>query len=355
MAHERPADSIDEVVGALHDVSNALTVLLGWVASARAEGATAEQVEHALAMVEERARVARDLARHAIGVPTVSPDADAPFDAVLSTAVRALGVEADRAGVQIVLRSAPGTARVAGAANVSHILTNLMLNALAHAPRGSDVTVDASIANGRFVVDVSDSGPGVDPSRADAIFEGDTRRPGGAGVGLRHARSVARAAGGDLALAVAVARGDGVDGGARFRLTWPRVGGSIPPPPLSTRPRLLAGTRVLILEDDADVATLLETALGARGAQVTVATTAAELALAAVDRHDAALIDLSPIADDVQGAIDRVRAGSPDAALVLISGSAVGIPDALAQGRVRWVRKPFEVAEVVAALTDAKK
>ena len=350
MAHERPAESIEDVVGALHDVSNALTVLLGWVASARAEGATAEQVDHALAMVEERARVARDLARRAIGAPTATPETDAPFDAVIASAVRALVVEADRAGVKIVLRSAPGTARVAGAANVSHILTNLVLNALAHAPRGSDVTVDASIANGRFVVEVADTGPGVDASRAEAIFEGDTKRPGGAGVGLRHARSVARAAGGDLALATL----DG-DGGARFRLTWPRVGGSIPPPPMSTRPRLLAGTRVLILEDDADVATLLETALGARGADVTVATTAAELAVAALDRHDAALIDLSPIADDVQGAIYRVRAGSPDAALVLISGSAVGIPDALAQGRVRWVRKPFEVAEVVAALTDTKK
>jgi CheY-like chemotaxis protein len=301
-------------------------------------------------MVEERARVARDLARRAIGVQSATVDADAPFDAVLGAALGALAVEAERAGVRIDLRSTP-TARVAGATSVSHILTNLVLNALAHAPRGSSITVDASVANGRFVVDVGDAGPGVDAARAESIFDGDSTRPGGAGVGLRHARSVARAAGGNLELAT-----EGVVSGARFRLTWPRAGGSVPPPPMSApRQRLLVGKRVLILEDDSDVATLLETALGARGAKVTVATTADELALAAVNRHDAALIDLSPIADDVQGAIDRVRAGSPDAEVVLISGSAVGIPDALAEGRVRWVRKPFEVGEVVAALTDPKK
>jgi len=346
VAERRPNHSYDDVVGALHDVSNALTVLLGWVASARAEGATPEQIEQALAMIEERARAARDLARRAIGAAPEAEDPAAPFDAVLDGALRALEVEAERAGVRLVSRGAP-TARVSGG-DVSHVLTNLVLNALAHAPRGTEVTIDATLADGRVVVDISDRGPGVDPSRADAIFEGDSTRAGGAGVGLRHARSVARAAGGDLVLA------DGAGKGALFRLTWPHSGAALPPPPMSARLPVLEGTRVLVLEDDADVATLLETALGARGAKVTVATNAAELAKAAASRHDAALIDLSPIADDVEGAIGRVRAGSPDARLVVISGSAVGMPEALSGGGVHWVRKPFEVSEVVAALTRAK-
>lgn len=347
MAPAREDQSYDQVVGALHDVSNALTVLLGWVASARVEGATEEQIQRALAMVEERARAARDLARRAIGAPIEGADADAPVDALLVAAAGALGVEAERAGVKLVLGPAPST-RVGRAGDVSHILTNLVLNAFAHAPRGSEVRVEASLADGRVVVDVADDGPGVDASRAERIFEGDSSRAGGAGVGLRHARAVARAAGGDLALARAGA------GGARFRLVWPRAGGSIPPPPMSSaRARVLDGKRVLVLEDDVDVASLLETALSARGADVTVAKSAEELARVAGRRHDAALIDLSPIVDDVKGAIDRVRAGSPGIALVFISGSAVGIPAELASGGVRWVRKPFEVGEVVAALTGA--
>ena len=54
-------------LGALHEVSNALTVLLGWVAEAREPDATPEEVERALRIIEQRGRAARDLARRAIG------------------------------------------------------------------------------------------------------------------------------------------------------------------------------------------------------------------------------------------------------------------------------------------------
>jgi len=113
---------------------------------------------------------------------------------------------------------------------------------------------------------------------------------------------------------------------------------------------------VLVVEDDADVAALLESALGARGARVVVARTAEELMLRAKDTHDAALVDLSPIAQDVRGAVEALRKGSPDVALVFISGSAVGLPEGLdgEAGEIRWVRKPFEVAEIVAALTETR-
>ena len=113
---------------------------------------------------------------------------------------------------------------------------------------------------------------------------------------------------------------------------------------------------MLVVEDDVDVAALLESALGARGAKVVVARTAEELLLCAKDTHDAALVDLSPIAQDVRGAVAALRKGSPDVALVFISGSAVGLPEGLDSetGEIRWVRKPFEVAEIVAALTETR-
>ena len=351
MADKRPADSYERVLGALHDVSNALTVLLGWVGEARAASSRGESAEDALQMIDRRARVARDLARRAIGVRTNDAEAEQPIDVVVDESVAALELEAQRAGVTILVLPAARavTARIAAAGDVSQILTNLLLNALAYAPRGTSVRLRVAQSAVDVTVDVEDQGPGVDPARVASIFQGDSTREGGAGVGLRHARAVARGAGGDLAL-LPTAQGNG----ACFRLSWRRAGTSVPPPPMSSpRPQLLAGTRILVLEDDADVATLLETALVARGAHVTLAKNAEELAVAARSRHDAALIDLSPIAHDIDGAIASLRAGSPDVKLVVISGSAVGIPDALASSRVRWVRKPFEVSEVVAALTEA--
>jgi hypothetical protein len=72
------ADPHRDVTGALHDVSNALTVLLGWVTEARTGRGSPEQVNRALAIVEERARTARDLARRAIGAQAVIDDRSTP-------------------------------------------------------------------------------------------------------------------------------------------------------------------------------------------------------------------------------------------------------------------------------------
>ncbi len=325
-------------------MSNSLTVLLGWVAEARASRAAGEQLERALAIVERRARIARDLARRAIGAHTPLEEHEEAVDSVVADVVEALSVEAHRAHVSLVVPHRCPAVRVTLAADLSQVLTNVVLNALAWAPADTSVTVDVEHVAGGVTVLVADEGPGVAQAQAPRIFDGTSTRKGGAGVGLKHARAIARAAGGDLELVT----GSPLPG-ARFRVRWPRV--ELPPAPLSApRATVLAGTRVLVVEDDADVATLLESALGARGAQVVIARSAAELVACAQEEHDAALVDLSPIAADVRGAVKALRRGSPDAVLVFISGSAAGLPEGLEGESIRWVRKPFEVGEVVAAI-----
>jgi CheY-like chemotaxis protein len=337
------------VTGALHDVSNALTVLLGWVAEARA-ARSAEPLDRALSIVEERARVARDVARRAIGADAFIDDSEEPLDELVADVVEALSVEAQRAGVTLVVTGRNPGVLVPVPADASQVLTNVVLNALAWSPRGSRVTLEAEADGSVARVLVQDEGPGVPATQAPFVFEGATSREGGAGVGLRHARAVARAAGGELELL-----SEPKPRGARFRLRWPRVEATLPRAPVSApRPAVLAGTRVLIVEDDADVASLLESALGARGASVVVARDAAELAVRSTEHHDAALVDLSPIADNVRGAVEALRRGSPGVALVFISGSAVGLPEGLEGEDIRWVRKPFEVGEIVTALTETR-
>jgi CheY-like chemotaxis protein len=348
---EPPAgDPHRDVTGALHDVSNALTVLLGWVAEARAGRASPADLDRALAIIEGRARSARDLARRAIGSQAVVDEREQELEAVVGDVVEALSVEAQRARVDLVVEGrCPGIC-LPLAADASQVLTNILMNALAWAPSDSQVTIELD-SNARGVeVTVRDEGPGVAPGQKDRIFDGATSREGGAGVGLKHARAVARAAGGDLDLV-----SDPTVQGACFRVRWPKSEPILAGPPVSTpRAAVLAGTRVLVVEDDVGVAMLLESALGARGAEVVVARTASELAELAVDRHDAALIDLSPIAHDVSGAVDMLRRGSPEVAIVFISGSSARLPDEVEEEGVRWIRKPFEIGEIVAALTETR-
>src|SRR5581483_7750313 len=183
-------------------------------------------------------------------------------------------------------------------------------------------------------------------------FEGDTTREGGAGVGLRHARAIARAAGGDLALVR--------EEGGRFMLRWPRADVRMKPT-ASRRPSSereialsLAGTKVLVVEDDADVTDLLEAGLGARGAEGTTVRTEVELhAAVAKQTPDAVLLDLSPIKRGPTGAMAKLRRAAPKAAVVFVTGSGDAIPEGV-EG-AEFVRKPFELAEIVGALARARR
>ncbi len=345
-----PSDPHRDLTGVLHDVSNALTVLLGWVGEARAPGATPEDVAYALNIIDQRARIARDLARHAIGAARL--DEQRPIGKVASEIGKALVVEAQRTGVSLVVKGGDANARVAGALDVSQVLTNLVLNALAFAPSGTAVELSVSMEDDRCAVLVTDEGPGVAPEHRAAIFEGESLRPGGTGVGLRHSRALARAWGGDVVLLTNEVTDASRPKGAHFRVTWPRAD-AIPRAPMSNaRLSDLSGMRVLVIEDDFAVTQLLETALDARGADVTIAKTAAELtACLAKGPYDAALVDLSPIAADTAGALSALRASCPKATVVLVTGNADALPDAaVTGGPVELVRKPFEVREVLAVL-----
>lgn len=333
-----------DLAGVLHDVSNELTVLLGWIGEARSPGGTRETIERALLVIEQRARIARDLTRRAIGSPPL--DEHRSIGAIAAEVASALGLEASQRQVTLCVRGSEESASVGHAVDVSNALTNLVLNALAYAPVDTAVEIVVVAEPERVSVVVSDRGPGVPDDEAAAVFEGRSSRPGGAGIGLRHSRAIARASKGDLEILPSTA-----EGGARFRLLWPRADAVLRLPTSAPKVHELAELRVLVIEDDAAVSALLETALEARGATVTVVTTAVDVLVAIDDvPFDAALVDLSPIAADPAGMIERLRASSPGIELVLITGSADRLPDAVVSNAVTLVRKPFELTEVLAAL-----
>lgn len=353
-------DPARDLAGALHEVANALTVVLGWIERARGLTLDPAEMERALDVAAMRAAQARTIVRRAIGAETHA-DPEVTVRAVVADAITGLDPELLRAGIAASgsVAAGVGSRTIAHASSVLQILTNLLLNALAASPPGSTVRVSAAPgAEGTVIFAVADEGPGIPPERRRALFHaGVTTRTGGAGIGLRHAAALAQSLGGDLTLAE-------TDAGARFELQWPasapaeaepraEAGPTQPSAPVKLGLAMpLQGSRILLVEDDDAVVDLLDTALTARGADVVSVRHRRELAGAlATGPFDVALFDISPIQADVQGAVASARDGSDGLRVVLISGSASQMPELPRDWVAAWVRKPFEIREILEALS----
>ncbi len=347
-ARSIPAGPGDEraqdLAGALHEVSNALTVVLGWLDVARAKLPQGPGRE-ALEVARTHARLGYGIARQAIGaeVPE-SGSGQGTLRATARTAITGVTPEAQRRGVEILLEAdSAGHGLISDVGVALQILTNLLLNALAFTPRGSRVTLSIREDAQHAVFSVSDEGPGIPEERARCIFEGpvSTRR-GGAGVGLRHSHGLAELHGGSLCVAAGIGRG------ACFELRWPISEARSSARPQAAVTTNVRGARVLVVEDDAAVRSLIELALEARGAGTVLVGNQRELDQAMhAARFDIALVDLSPIAADAGAALARLRAANPGISIILISGVASGVPVELERDVSAWVRKPFEMGEVL--------
>jgi len=334
-----------DLAGALHEVSNALTVVLGWLDVARQRlpsGAARDAVE----VARTHAHLGHRVARAAIGAePPARGSSRRPARSVAKAAVLAVSPQAEAQGVSVSLdKGSDGHGLVRDVGAVLQILTNLLLNAIAFTPRGRSVRVGINEDGPFCVFSVQDEGPGIEPARVANLFSGHaSTREGGAGLGLRHSAELARSHGGVL---------EHVSGdvGATFELSWPigealSQAGRLAPP----RQASVAGARVLVVEDDAAVRSLVEFALEARGAQAIVVASGGEFdaIVAAGAPFDAALVDLSPLEGRATAALEALRAASPKVVTILISGVAGGVPPGAEPLISAWVRKPFEMSEVL--------
>src|SRR5690606_3392391 len=216
-------------------------------------------------------------------------------------------------------------------------------NAISFSPEGGTVVVSVAREAGHLEFGVQDEGPGVSFERQATLFSSPhSTRSGGVGIGLPHSRHLAREVGGELRLAPCAR-------GARFELLWPAAtapGPSNMPVQVSAT---LGGARVLVVEDDPAISALVELSFSARGAEVIVVKDAGEFASVLNGRPvlDLVLLDLSPVDGALSDALDSLEFAAPDAPVVLMSGQPTGVP-AEAEGRFAgWVRKPFDMEELV--------
>jgi PAS domain S-box-containing protein len=205
------------------------------------------------------------------------------------------------------------------------VFCNLLSNAVKFTPEGGTVRVSTGIEEpgdgpGELVVEISDSGIGIEPEALPRIFDafeqgelGNPRRLGGLGLGLAISKAVLELHGGSL---TAASQGRGQ--GATFTARLPLYGGldagdpaekdavapQAPPAHPGARP-----LRILLVEDHADTAGAMVEVLRSWGHSVVLA-----------DAVAAALHVLSPTED----ATGSGEARPPDFDLVI---SDLGLPD----------------------------
>jgi signal transduction histidine kinase len=168
-----------------------------------------------LEIVEQQAvrlsRIVEDmftLARADAGNYPVRTDA-MYLDEIIDEVVRAARVVALTKDVGIEVESVQSAALTGDEELIRRLVGNLLDNAVRHSPRGSVVRIDLKNASGRYVISVSDSGPGIPPENQPYIFErfyradssrSRTRPDPGAGLGLALSRWIAKVHGGDVML-----------------------------------------------------------------------------------------------------------------------------------------------------------
>lgn len=112
---------------------------------------------------------------------------------------------AEQRGVRVAVSADPALSVRGTAADLYRLFANLLDNALRHAREGGTVTVAVRAGGGRAEVAISDDGRGIPADELarifDRFFRGRGEARSGTGLGLSIARAIARAHGGDVALA----------------------------------------------------------------------------------------------------------------------------------------------------------
>ncbi len=256
----------------------------------------------------------------------------APLDlvGVVYDVAQMLAPQAARAGLDLLVDvDGDGPWQVVGdGSRFRQVVTNLVGNALKFTREGHVVVrLTGVAAEGRLRcrVSVADTGIGIAPDQHHRLFRSFsqvdasvTRSYGGTGLGLAISQRIVRAMGGDIRVQSRLGAGSTFT----VALDLP-VAPALPGGPC---PDLLAGLRVLVVDDNPTNLRILEHQLARHGA-VCVLAGSGPAALELLDRGtgvDVAVLDLHmPGMDgDVLAAAVRARTGTAHLPLVLLSSTA---------------------------------
>ncbi|HUD43886.1 MAG TPA: ATP-binding protein [Dokdonella sp.] len=240
---------------------------------------------------------------------------------------------------------------------VRQILVNLLSNAARYTIAGR-IAVGLAFADGQLTIDVADTGPGIPPEYRERIFEPFNRGgPGGrkgAGLGLSIVRRLVQQMGGRITLDSAPGQG------SRFRVELPqqvRTTGADAIAETPDRTELWTRARTaIVVDDDPDVAHLLESLLLDLGFKVEIHDNAVAGEAAALrEPPDVLLVDVHLSGASGNALVFRLRAQGYRGAIVTVSANASreAHDAALKAGASTFLTKPIELSRFIHTIQRA--
>lgn len=357
-----------------HEIRTPLNAVLGLTEALHRSRLTVAQKDMVAGVLDAGALLKRlldavlDITRIEAGKMTLVA---APFDLrrMAATVVRVWTPRAEERGVTLVL-DVDGLPTPCGlladGGKIEQALVNLLSNAVKFSPRGGTVTIRMAAEAGAdglsVAVQVLDQGVGVPAQDRARIFEtfeqtADGRAMGGAGLGLAICAGNLALMGGTIAV------DDAPGGGAAFRFSFTApatdVDAAAPADaaaPLFDRGRPL---RVLAAEDNAANRHVLRVLLEPLAVSLTLVENGAEaVAAMAGGAFDIVLMDANMPVMDGLTALRAIRAAGGQGAktpvwMLTANVFEEDVTRYRAAGADGVVRKPIDLAELFAALSDA--
>jgi PAS domain S-box-containing protein len=361
----------DQFIGMLaHELRNPLAPILMASELVRRNRADPDKVLAWTATIERQANQMRRLVEDLLDVSRITSGsfrlqrAPVPLHQVVETAIEQARPVLESRGHAFARDIPPDPVLLLGdGARLAQMVGNLLHNAAKFTPAGGRVRLLARVhehdGGQDLALEVEDSGIGIPPEARTRIFEpfvqaaaSPDQGPSGLGIGLAVVRRIA-----ELHDGTVVADSPGAGQGSTFRVVIPLPAQPAPPTAADPRRPAGAGRRVLVVDDNPDVAASLQAYLEAEGHRVrTRGDGASALAAVAAEPPEVAILDIGLPGMDGHELARRIRIACPETELVALSGYAQAADQARsrAAGFQHHLAKPPDLARLLGILAPRR-
>ena len=354
-----------------HELRGPLNSILGWTQLLRTKGEKADAgiIKRALDVIEQNARNQSQLVADLFDMQGINAGKvvlniePIHLSQLVEAAADSILPACTERNIALVKNIDPDINYIQGEARrLTQVIMNLLNNSLKFTPQGGVITISLRAAGETAVIEVQDTGVGIDKTSLPHIFDrynqgsaGEANRRKGLGLGLSIAKSIVQLHGGKIE-----ASSEGEGKGSTFRIHLPATGAQTKVSRKQatksiTNGNVLNGLQVLLVEDQDDAREALARILIAQGVAVSAAPSApAALELLEKSLPHLIISDISMSGMDGYMFMKEVKcryADIPSIALTAFTREE-DKQRALAAGFNRHMAKPLDAAHLIDVMRE---